>query len=187
MNLFPPFKFILFFLMLSSSHTITFAADIEAGKDKAKNCFGCHGLNGQSTIPTYPKLAGQRARYLEMQLLAFQSGKRENMMMQHIASNLNKEQIKDLAAFFASQKIKNTDKNLDKQSEDKLAMCKGCHGNKLEGRGGTPRLATQHAPYLKKQLLNFKNKKRIGGPMNSIISSLSEQEISDLAKSLANY
>ncbi len=188
MTQFSPLKYLLFFLTVCFSNSTLYAADIEAGKNMAKNCFGCHGVNGQSNIPNYPKLAGQKARYLETQLLAFKSGKRENMMMQHITSSLDKEQIENLAAFFASQKFKGAEQSTqNKQTEAKLAMCKGCHGNKLEGRGNTPRLAGQHGSYLNKQLLNFKNKKRTAGPMNSVTASLSEQDISEIAEYLANY
>ncbi len=188
MTQFSPLKYLLLILTVCFFNPTAYAADIKAGKNKAKNCFGCHGMNGQSNIPAYPKLAGQKARYLETQLLAFKSGQRENMMMQHVASNLDQQQIENLAAFFARQKNESTESSKkNKQSEQKLAMCKGCHGNKLEGRGNTPRLAGQHDAYLKKQLINFKNKTRTAGPMNSITASLSEQDISEIAEYLANY
>jgi len=172
--------FISFFLFSSTVHS----ADLEAGKTKAAACQSCHGKNGISKTPQTPSLAGQRAIYLEYQLKAFQSGKRTNPIMQGMASNLNRQEMKDIAAYFASLSLENT--TPIKNTENKIAMCTGCHGKSALGRGGFPRLASQQPDYLKTQLLNFKNKTRKGGPMNSIAASLSEQEIEEISTYLGN-
>ncbi len=60
-------------------------------------------------------------------------------------------------------------------------MCAGCHGAKGQGKGNYPKLAGQQPQYLIKQLLNFKNRSRKGGPMNAIASTLTEQDINQIA------
>ncbi|WP_394752989.1 c-type cytochrome [Crenothrix sp.] len=76
-----------------------------AGKDKTASCQGCHGENGNSSAPTFPKLAGQHASYLEKQLYAFKDGSRNNAMMSAIASALTDQDIADIAEYYASKKI----------------------------------------------------------------------------------
>lgn len=176
--------FISFFSLFLFS-PVVFSADLEAGKNKASSCLACHGQNGVSTIPSYPSLAGQGAIYLEYQLLAFQSGKRNNPVMQDQVAHLSRTDMKNISAYFSRlpSKIASTDK--PKQDGSKIDMCKGCHGNAAEGRSGFPRLAGQQADYLKNQLLDFKSRARKGGPMNAITSSLSEQDIAEIANYLS--
>ncbi len=176
----------LFFIFSFTSSA--FSADINAGKNKATLCQGCHGANGNSKVPLYPSLAGQRATYIEAQLKAFQTGLRANSTMQGMAANLNEMDIKNIAAYFSSlpSEIAGGDSSLVKKGENKVAMCAGCHGSTAEGRGSFPRLAGQQPEYLKKQLLSFKNGSRKGGPMNAIVSSLSEQDISEIAAYLGS-
>lgn len=76
-----------------------------AGKDKSSSCTGCHGENGNSAVPTFPKLAQQHASYLEKQLQAFKEGTRNDPMMSSIAKALNAEDILDIADYYASKKI----------------------------------------------------------------------------------
>jgi len=77
--------------------------DPAAGKDKASACFACHGQGGNSTNPNFPKLAGQHADYLLYALKAYKSGDRQNAIMNGQASKLSLTDMKDLAAYFASQ------------------------------------------------------------------------------------
>jgi cytochrome c553 len=181
-------QFIIVFVTLFSFSSFTNAADIEAGKEKAAMCQGCHGKNGNSTVSQFPILAGQTANYLEYQLRGFQSGKRSDPVMPGIVANLNKQDFKDLSAYFSSIPTKSAgaDPELALKGKNKVSMCLGCHGNEAKGRGGFPRLAGQHPDYLKKQLLNFKNRSRKGGPMNSIVSSLSEQDIDEISAYLGS-
>jgi cytochrome c553 len=80
------------------------AADIEAGKKKAQEvCAACHNMDGISTIADYPKLAGQYQDYLAKALRDYKSGLRKNPIMAGQVANLKKEDIADLAAYFASQ------------------------------------------------------------------------------------
>ena len=79
------------------------AGDAAAGKTKAVVCSACHGLDGNSINPLWPKLAGQHAAYLVKQMKAFRSGERNDPVMAPMAVPLSDADIDDLAAFYASQ------------------------------------------------------------------------------------
>ena len=79
------------------------AADIEAGKQRASACFGCHGPEGISLNPKYPNLAGQSAEYLASQLNAFRKGDRKDAIMSPMASSMSDSDVANVSAFFASQ------------------------------------------------------------------------------------
>ena len=179
----------LVLLAFLSLNNTTHAADISAGKDKAVVCQQCHGSNGNSKNPQYPNLAGQRTMYLETQLKNFQSGERTNSVMQGMTANLTKPDITNISAYFASlttESAGSSDLSLAKKGKEKFAMCAGCHGSSALGRGSFPRLAGQQPKYIEKQLLAFKNRSRKGGPMNAMTSSLSEQDIKEIAAYLGS-
>lgn len=77
--------------------------DAEAGKAASATCAACHGADGNSAIPTNPKLAGQYESYLVHALKAYRSGDRQNAIMSGFAAALTDQQIADLAAYFSSQ------------------------------------------------------------------------------------
>ena len=79
------------------------AGDAEAGKQKSAACAACHGADGNSVNPQWPKLAGQHASYLVKQLRAFKSGERENALMSSQAQNLSEQDMADLGAYYAAQ------------------------------------------------------------------------------------
>ena len=80
------------------------AADIEAGKAKAQQvCAACHGADGNSQNPDFPRLAGQYDEYLVQALKDYQSGKRKNAIMAPVAQTLSKEDVHNVAAYFAEQ------------------------------------------------------------------------------------
>ena len=81
------------------------AADIEQGKQVANSrCISCHGKTGISTNPMYPNLAGQHALYLAKQMRDFQSGKRQDPVMNAMMNGVSDASIEDLAAYFNSIK-----------------------------------------------------------------------------------
>lgn len=82
----------------------TQAADLDAGKQKATSCAGCHGAAGISNNSAWPNLAGQKEQYLRIQLRAFRGGLRSNSMMNGMAKTLSDADIENLAAYFASLK-----------------------------------------------------------------------------------
>jgi len=80
------------------------AADVAAGAAKAKEvCQACHGLDGNSQAPDYPKLGGQRMDYLAKALRDYKSGARKNPIMAGFASTLSASDIENVAAYYSSQ------------------------------------------------------------------------------------
>jgi cytochrome c553 len=80
------------------------AADLKAGEAKAKEvCQACHGVDGNSQTPDYPKLGGQRPDYLAKALRDYKSGARKNAIMAGFAGTLSAKDIEDLAAYYAAQ------------------------------------------------------------------------------------
>ncbi len=164
------------------------AADINDGKSRSMACTGCHGNAGVSKSGLFPNLAGQSSAYLETQLKNFRSGTRENSSMNAIAKPLKDNEIQNLAAYFAGLPGKSAggDSQQAAIGKDKAGMCKGCHGNQLQGNGQFPKLAGQHPAYLGKQLSDFKSGARKAGHMNAIAKSLSDDDIQALSEYLGS-
>ena len=79
-------------------------ADLQAGAAKAKEvCQACHGMDGNSTVPDYPKLGGQRPDYLAKALRDYKSGARKNAIMAGFAGTLSAADIENLAAYYSAQ------------------------------------------------------------------------------------
>lgn len=95
---------ILVTLTLTLSSTAS-AADPAEGRKLASQCKVCHGLDGIAKIPIAPNLAGESQIYIQNQLKAFRSGKRQHEMMSVVAKNLTDQQIADLAAWYQSIKV----------------------------------------------------------------------------------
>ena len=70
--------------------------------DEANSCVGCHGADGNSMIPSFPKIAGQYEDYLYQALKSYQNGQRTNAIMSGIANTLNEKQMKKLSKYFSS-------------------------------------------------------------------------------------
>lgn len=135
----------------------------------AQVCSGCHGLDGNSVIPTIPKLAGRHPDYLTRQLADFISGKRKSEVMGAIAPTIDPGDLKAIAAYYGKQKPTSEKVSdpaaaaigekifLDGDEERGVPACTGCH--EQDGSGGKrfPRLAGQHRQYLVEQMLKFKN------------------------------
>jgi cytochrome c553 len=113
-------------LAFSSPHGILHAeGNISAGKEKAAPCVSCHGENGNSLVSTFPKLAQQHSSYLIKQLQAFKDGSRKDPMMSAMAMGLTKEDMIDIAGFYAEQKISaNELPVLDDEDEDETPAAK---------------------------------------------------------------
>ena len=98
-------QFIIAAGMLSLVAGQALAADFEAGKAKVTEvCSACHGMDGNSPSPDFPKLAGQNADYIRNALRAYQTGARSNPIMVSMAEPLSKQDIENVAAYFSSQK-----------------------------------------------------------------------------------
>jgi cytochrome c553 len=85
---------------------LAYAGDAAAGKAKSATCAACHGADGNSANPMWPKLAGQHVPYLEKQMKDFRDGRRKDPVMAPMAAALSDADIANLAAYFASQKQK---------------------------------------------------------------------------------
>ena len=95
-------KWLIFSLGIIALAPSVWAADIEAGQQRSATCFSCHGPDGISLNPNYPNLAGQSEEYLARQLDAFRSGLRKDPIMSPMAQSLSDEDVRNVAAFFAS-------------------------------------------------------------------------------------
>jgi len=169
-------------------------ADAEAGKAKAQVCVACHGPMGNSTSPDYPILAGQTARYLYLELKDFKEGRRGDPRMSPMAANLSREDMQDLADYFAAQKLVAVPYQADGASIDagraKSAevLCTMCHLGGFSGQNEIPRVAGQQYQYIVKQLQDFRSHTRTNdaGNMASVTRNLSDEDIHNLAAYINN-
>jgi cytochrome c553 len=169
------------------------ARDAQAGAKKAEACVACHGPGGNSANPVYPSLAGQTSRYLYLQLKDFKEGHREDPQMSPMAKPLSREDMHDLAAYFASQKLVATKFSPDpaKAAKGKAkaheTLCTMCHLGGFAGQNEIPRVAGQQYEYIVKQLQDFKAKRRTNdaGNMTSVSRTLSDEDIENLGHYLA--
>jgi len=183
-----------------ASTSVSAAGNAEAGKAKATNCAGCHGVNGNSTNPAWPKLAGQHAGYIAKQLADFKAGKkRSEALMIAQVSNLSKQDIDDLGAYFAAQagsqggtlkELASAGAKLYRGGNKKkgIAACIACHGPTGAGNPAAkfPKLSGQHATYVEKAMKDFRSGKRTNDTnkmMQNIAEKMSDKEI----KAVASY
>jgi cytochrome c553 len=89
---------------LAASAPVLAGGNAEAGKAKSAVCAGCHGADGNSPTPMFPKLAGQHEDYLFHSLQGYKNGKRKNPIMQGQVASLSDQDMKDLAAYFSKQR-----------------------------------------------------------------------------------
>lgn len=197
----------LFVLAFISSSAIA-EGNAETGKTKAIVCSACHGVDGNSMIDMYPKLAGQQATYLEKQIHDFRSaaqtgGKegRYDPIMGGMAMMLSEQDIKDVAAFYASQTqtqaevtdIPTLGEQLYKSGDVArgITACIACHGPAGNGSelAGFPTVGGQYANYIKIQLNKFHDKTRkndLNGMMQNVASKLSTEDIEALSKYISS-
>jgi len=161
---------------------------------KADVCAACHGADGNSTNPLYPILAQQTARYIYLELKDFKEGRRKDPLMSPVAATLEQSDMLALADYFSKQNQKPTGFKADPakvaagRSKADEVLCSMCHGGDFVGQNEIPRVAGQHYEYIKKQLEDFKTKRRTNdaGNMTSVTSTLSDDDIDDLAQYVAN-
>ncbi|MGR9108949.1 MAG: c-type cytochrome [Gammaproteobacteria bacterium] len=203
--------------IVAGSGSIAYGAgNANAGKTKSNACAGCHGDEGNSAVPSFPRLAGQHARYLSRQLADFKGQKRNDPSMSAMAAGLSEQDIDDLSAFYAGRTAEfpavegeqyvDADEEIPVtqemiaagrtlyvagNEETRVAACTACHGPEAEGNGpaGFPKLKGQFLPYLIKSLNDFKEGLRTndnGAMMQTIAGRMSKREINAVAAYLAN-
>jgi cytochrome c553 len=179
--------------------------DAARGATKAAVCSACHGPNGNSTTPEWPRLAGQNAVYIVEQLRLFRSGVRDNPVMKPLASTLKDQDIDDIAVYYQAQTPLGLEADpsywqagqalyLRGDRAHEVPACVACHGP--VGRGnlaaGYPALRAQQSVYVVKQLNDYASGARYAGPhpetaarngamMFTIARRLSPEQIRDVA------
>jgi cytochrome c553 len=169
-------------------------AEPEAGRLKAEACAPCHGAAGTPPSGPVPILAGQTARYTYLQLRDFREGRRQDPAMSAIAATLSREDMLDLADYYAAQRPGVTTFRPDPakvaagRETAKNVLCTMCHLGGFAGQNEIPRVAGQHPEYVIKQLKAFKERTRTNdaGTMTSVARTLSDQDMDDLAHYLAS-
>lgn len=186
-------------------HANAFEGNAEAGKAKSATCAACHGADGNSTVDIYPKIAGQHPEYIFEQLKAFklgmQSGGKEgrnDAVMSAMAMPLSEADMKNLAAYYAGNKMSQgatpesvvaAGKKLFNSGDGDrgIPACAACHGPKGTGMvlAGFPQISYQHAAYTKASLEKFRSGTRNNDKnamMRDIAAKLTDKDIEVLSK-----
>lgn len=195
---------------LEADNTPATFGDAAAGATKAAACAACHGLDGNSADPQYPKLAGQHENYIARQLSLYKSGGRQNAIMLGFASTLSAQDMRDIGAYFASQKVvpgiaddslvasgPNQGRKFYQvgerlfragKPEQGIPACQACHGPTGAGIPGPyPSIGGQHSAYTATQLTAFRGgavwgaDKQANAVMSGVAANLSDEEIQGLA------
>ena len=173
-----------------------------AAESKATTtCQNCHGAEGDSISATFPRLNGQQADYIAAQLKNFRSHSRTDphavAYMWGMASQLDDTMIGELATYFGSQAPTPSQSGgaLAARGQkiyeggapaDGVPPCQTCHGAHGEGNSIIPRIAGQHADYLKKQLEAFRSTLRESDVMHANTKDMTDTEIEAVVSYLAN-
>jgi len=174
------------------------AGDAAAGEGKVTVCLACHGPNGNSPVPLFPKLAGQRAQYIYKQLADFKAGTRTNDQMSPQVLPLNDQDFQDIAAYFSIQQqtpgaadpaLAGAGEHIYRGGNAAAGVpaCSGCHGPEGLGVGAAkfPRIAGQHAQYLDATLKGFRAGTRANDPngmMQGVAGGMSDEEIAAVSQ-----
>lgn len=171
----------------------------EAGKAKVTAvCGACHGMDGNSMVPNFPKLAGQHEDYIVNQLKAFKAGQRQDPTMAPQAATLTDQEMADVAAYFSSQTRSIGSANAEKAAlggkiyrggiaAKSVPACMACHGPNGVGNPAAkfPSLEGQQVAYVAKALRDFRAGTRttdMNKMMRDVTARLSDEEIDSLAE-----
>lgn len=196
---------------LTDAHALAKPGDAKVGQTKAAACGACHGLDGNSSDAQYPKLAAQHERYIARQLALFKTGERENPIMMGMAAALTPQDMRDVGAYFVSQKTLPgvADDTAIKTGPNQgmkfyavgermyrggdaaraIPACMACHGPTGAGNPGPayPNLGGQHAAYVSAKLTAFRGglvwgkKEYENKVMSQVAKNLTDEEIQALA------
>lgn len=166
-------KLMMSVVLMAATGVVFAEGDAKAGEAKVAVCAACHGAEGNSMAPTFPKLAGQHPKYTAKQLndmkIDVTKGGRMVVEMAALVSALTDQDINDIAAYYSVQKIQGGAANPELLAKGEsvyragnkakgMAACTGCHSPDGSGNNGAgyPALAGQHADYIEKQLKAFR-------------------------------
>lgn len=191
-------------LLLATTAFASSAPAAPAKPDLAKGgaiasqvCAACHTADGSRGSPANPILAGQHPEYLAKQLAEFKSGKRKNAIMQGMATPLSEDDMRNVAAFYASKTAKpGFAKNKDTVvlgekiwrggiADRSIPACAGCHGPTGSGMPVQyPRLGGQHGDYVEAQMVAFRSGARANNAvMTGVAAKMNDKEI----KAVSDY
>ena len=177
---------------------VSAAGNVEAGKNSSAMCAACHGADGNSAVPNFPKLAGQGEKYLLKQMQDVKAGNRVIVEMTGMLDAFSDQDLENLAAYFSAQTITpgQAKKDLVEAGEvlyragnpaTQVAACTACHGPSGKGvdLAVFPALGGQHADYIASQLKKFRSGERANDGdtrmMRSVAARLSDKEIEAVA------
>ena len=192
-------------LLLSLAGVAHAAGDAAAGAEKAAACGGCHGMDGNSMVPTFPNLAGQGEQYIAKQIADFKAmtARKDDTMVGMAMMLVTEQDALDVGAYYAAQKLNST----APVDDSKLALgreifkggnlqtgvpaCQGCHGPTGAGNSaaGYPQLSGQFTDYTMKQLRAFKDGSRSNDDramMRDALSRLTDAELEAVAHYIAS-
>jgi len=186
-------------MVFISLHAVA-GGDASAGQAKSAICAACHGVDGNSAVPNWPKLAGQHEQYLTRQVSLIKSGARQVPEMIGIVPGLSDQDINDLSAYFSSQTGTGGVADVSKvtlgeriyragNADSGVPACMSCHGPAGEGNplAGYPALAGQHSVYSAKMISQFRAGENWGDDdapsqiMNGAAVRLTDEEIEAVA------
>lgn len=183
---------------------LSVAGDAAAGKAKSAACGGCHGFDGNSPVPIYPKLAGQNEAYIVKQVNDFKAdSSRKNELMKGMVASLSDEDAADIGAYFQAQTLSQAATFDDSKitagreiykggdMQKGIPACQGCHGPMGSGTAGIgyPQVGGQYVEYTLAQLKAFKDGSRTNDDkelMRSIVEKMSDEDLTAVANYIAS-
>ncbi len=174
--------------------------DPAAGRSKAELCVACHNSDGNSVVPVWPKLAGQGEKYLLRQMRAIKSGAWPIPEMAGQLDIFSDQDLQDIAAFYAGQAMSPgaADPELAALGQQVyrggirargVPSCTSCHAPDGAGNyaAGYPRLAGQHAEYIKERLEEYREGEEIYDEVSSIMAEIAAPMTTLEIKAVASY
>lgn len=195
-----------FLVMLLASAPLLVQAQIvgdpEAGQEKAAVCASCHGMDGNSQVSMWPKLAEQHAGYAARQSRLIREQKRNVPTMYPLVADMSDQDLADISAYYEQQALKPgvADEALVEQGEavyqagnpeSGVPACAACHGPSGSGIKGAyyPRLNGQHADYTAKRLQDYRNGVTSGedDPYSKIMVAVAENMTDEEIEAVSSY
>ena len=181
------------------------SGDAEKGSQLVESCAACHGADGNSISPDWPKLAGQNQKYIYEQLKYFRDGDRMNALMMSVTpylQTLEDSDLLDIAAYYSDYAVsvgqaKNDEELLELGTQlyrfgnmkKGVPACTSCHAVQGQGNSlaGFPSVAGQQVGYLTSTLKAYRSKERNAGESSLMMQSIAQNLSDDEIDALANY